>query len=356
MILSASVASTAKTCWYKAFNVYHRGIQSTNYNLVDGGAMHAGIAHGLATKNWDQALETTRQEFTKRAAEIDNLEYSLLTEHHLQLCLEMVKCYRDAFEEQDVTVIQPEAIFKIPIGLPHNNIFKHWLNPEGHQWAETSLDNVINHIPQGMRGPNAEEILAGVVRNPHPKPDDTCPCWEPHFLVGTTDAIVRWGAGLWLMEHKSTAIGGEQFFAPFRVDLQPTVYLLAIKKALGLRLSGFILNAIRKPSEAQVAGWNNRRKDKSVVKTQKDYLEFSREPFTRTDRQLEDQEKDLVLLGNEWESRVLSGYFPLSNVRSICMQYNKPCTFMNVCAGDEGETLIQLMKDSMEKKLVEVEE
>lgn len=361
MILSASSASLAKTCWRKAFNVYHRGITFTDYNLVDGGAMHAGIAYGLATKDWEGAKAVAVDEFEKRVTEMGaSLEYEVLAHHHKELVVEMVKAYEEGFRGQDVQVIQPECKFVVQLKDSwHNDITTHWQYEGQDCWSNDVMhrsEDMIQHKRLALGGPTAEMILSGGVRSPHPTPDSGCECWQPHRVVGTTDAIVRWRGNLWLLEHKSTSIQGEVFWKQFRLDLQPTVYLLGISRKLGITPAGFIINAINKPSAAQVANWNNKRKDKSVVKTEKDYISYAREPFLRTEKDLQRMEKDLVELGEEWEWRVLKGRFSMSNTRGICTMFRRTCSFHAACIDhDEGEELVQLMALSL-KPVVEEEE
>ena len=363
MIISASAAITYKQCRAKAFNIYHRGITSTTYPLIDGGAMHAGIAHGMATKDWDGAYEVAMKEFEKRTAEAGwSIEYDLLADTHKQLVNEMVRCYAEAFKGQDIQVVMPEVTFKVPLANSyHNNLFQHWMEMDEdgtwrEHWNENSSDataeDVINHKQRGMGGPSWEAIKAKRVASPHSTPAEDCNCWQPHYLVGTTDAIVLWNRTLWLMEHKSTAVSGEQFWAQFRLDLQPTAYLLAITKQLNMRIAGFILNAIRKPTDAQVNAWNAKRKDPKAHKQVKDYIEYQREAYLRTPEQLEDLELDLVEMCNEWERSLTTGYFPMSNTRTTCTSYNKLCHFHPLCcSGDRDKTLLYSLLEQSVKSV-----
>lgn len=354
MNLSASSLTTAMTCWQKTLNVYHRQLRSENYNLIDGGATHAGIAHGLATKNWDEALVVAKASFATKIEDYAwkaDLDPELVA--HEQLVVEMVKAFAEGFRGENYQIIQPECTFVVDLpNSHHNNIFKHWKlvedgKPEVVCWSKHEPQALIDHLPDAMGGPNVEDILACRVRSPHPTPDPACLCWEPHRVVGTTDAIVLWNKCLWLLEHKTSAISGEQFWAGFRLDVQPTIYLYGVSKSLNMTINGFIVNQIRKPSMSQVQGWNNRRKH-GPAKEQKDYISYAREAFLRTPEDLQRVEVELIRWADEWERKVVNGWFPMSNYRTICMQYNRPCQFFELCLhGGEDNALVDALKASL---------
>lgn len=374
MNISASSASSAKLCWRKTFNNYHRGFTQGTYALSAGGAMHAGVAHGLATKDWAGALEIADKEFTLRTQEqglCDELDFIHVSNR--ELVGEMVKAYQRGFDGQNIQVIQPEVHFNVPIsGSSHNCIFHHWeeLNSTTGEWEERwsdpSVDDMVQHKRMPHRGPSAEAILERRVRSPHDwlhgppeyvEGKRECKCWQPHRIVGTTDALAMWNRALWLLEHKSTAIEGEQFWAGFRIDLQPTVYLYGVWKSLGVLPAGVVINAIRKPTESQVAAWNSKRKNPREYKQVKDYITYSREAFIREEKHMVALEQDLLELCQEWEERVLNGRFPQSNVKTICLQYNRPCQFFSLCTSlDDSSELLALQEQAEAKQLVQIQE
>lgn len=337
MILSASSMSTSKTCWRKAFYGYHYGLGYSNYNLADGSGLHAGVAHGLATGDWKKAREVGQEAFDKSSKDLTgDPTLDVLHWSHRNLVGDMVDCYSKAFEgvKGEFSVIMPEAQFKIELPNSHHHcIFKHWQCRDQHFWSDPDPQDMIEHRPLAMQGPDAEEIYSREVRSPHFYEDRTCVCWTPHYLVGTMDVLVRWFNAIWLMEHKTTAVEGQQFWSQFRLDLQPTLYLYAARKKTKLPVAGVIIDAVFKPSERQVASWNSRRKH-GPDKTQSDYLSYGREAFTRSEAQLTQFEQDAIQHANEWERRVVEGYFPMANVRSICSMYNRPCERMELCQSD----------------------
>jgi hypothetical protein len=185
-----------------------------------------------------------------------------------------------------------------------------------------------------------------------------CKCYTPHRFVGKTDAVVVWMNNIWLLEHKTTAISGEQFWAQWRLDIQPTGYIYGIQKATGTRVSGFILNAINKPSEAQVSAWNKKRKygpEKNVV----DYISYSREAFLRSAEDLQRFEQELIQTADDWERDIVRGVFPHDGFANKgCQQYNRLCEYHSLCtchdAANELEALVPRNRDYVDVKTLKL--
>lgn len=343
MTLNISRIKTFLVCKRKAFNVYHRGLATEKrYPLIDGGAFHAGVAHGLATKNWAEAEQVALDSANK---ELDQMVFLPGEENereaHINLVKAMLKVYEQSFEGENYTVIQPECEFRVPM-------------PGTEDWHVTDLwmERVAPGVYTPRLGmPSAEAIIHRRVRHVLPEdahlfeehlgvgPEEFNSLHRPHYFVGKTDAIVSWKQNIWLLEHKTTSIKGEQFFSQWRLDLQPTGYIYGIWKALGIRPSGFIINAIGKPSESQVQSWNARRKT-GPPKTAADYISYDREAFLRTEQDLARFERQFINTCNEWEERIVSGVWDAALHGPICSQYNRLCDFHHAClAHDEAGSL-----------------
>jgi hypothetical protein len=147
--------------------------------------------------------------------------------------------------------------------------------------------------------------------------------------------LVAWRNNIWLLEHKTSAILGNQFWDQFLLDIQPTTYLYGIWKSLAIRPSGFIVNALYKPSEKQVQSWT-----KSRGKVE-DYVKYEREAFLRTPEDLLRCEQQYVEICDEWEERMLSGRWGMSNVRTVCLAYNRKCDFHHMCMAHDSEGTIE---------------
>lgn len=346
MIINISRAKVAYTCWRKAFNQFHRRLEGPrSMNLVDGGAFHDGVAAGMATQDWAAAHTAAAERFA-RDAENATIppEQAYLLQQHSDLVHKMIDVYRENWGEEKYTVIQPECEFDVQLPGKHNCIFLHWYDFEEQQekWGE----------------PLAEKILRGAVAPAHPRGmDERCKCYTHHRFVGKTDNIVAYNHNLWLQEHKTTAISGQQFWNQWLLDIQPTGYLYGIWKTLHVRPSGFILNAIMKPSEAQVASYNKRRKYGAPT-TQEDYISFERQAFLRTEEDLWRFERQITNLCDEWEWRVTRGYFDMAPIPGACISYNRLCDFHMACTSHDDPTTLETMtaraKDYVDVKLEDI--
>lgn len=69
--------------------------------------------------------------------------------------------------------------------------------------------------------------------------------------TGKIDLALQENGGLWVVDHKTTSMGGEAFFNSFRTSLQTRGYTAAASRILNLPFLGCIVNAvvIRKPSK-----------------------------------------------------------------------------------------------------------
>lgn len=349
MILTSS-RMTATKCWRKTFNTYHRNLAGPKATpLVDGGATHAGIAMGLATKDWAAAKQAANAQFNKDIQHSDiPPEQAYLVEDHRDLVTAILQCFEENIANEPYEVVQPECMINVPIpGTEHNDITLHWYDPvtETDHW--------------GM--PPAEKILRKEVRSPHPSNTaNRCPCWQPHRIVGQTDALVLWERNLWLLEHKTTSILGEQFWSGFELDLQPSLYLYGIWKQLGIQPRGVIVNALYKPSDKQVSAWNEKRKT-GPSKAVKDYIRYERQPILRCTEDLERIAQVAASVGDEWEWRILRGDFRPALMKTICIEFNRQCEFHTCCTShesagsfDEFQPREQRYDDALIKELVQI--
>ncbi len=354
MILNFSRSKTFRLCKRKAFNSYHRGLEGQrSMNLVDGGAFHHGVAVGRATKDWKAAKAAAKELFKMDTAK-SNIppEQLYLLEEHWKMVDKMLSCFEEQYEHEVYQIIQPEVEFDVPLpNSEHNCIFLHWMDEKGHtHWGQPPADKILRHK---VYSPHSEtgygDFTSGIY-----KPKTECACYQPHRIVGKTDAVVAWNSNIWLDEYKTTSISGQQFWDQWQMDVQPTLYIWGIWKALGIRPRGFLLNAINKPSEGQLASYNNRRKS-GPPKEMTDYIGYSREAFLRTKQDLLRVEQLMRDTCNEWEEEVMSGSERMANKTPFqinpgshsCMSYNRKCDYWSAClAHDEAGELEALGKRS----------
>lgn len=324
MILNVSRTLTYESCPRRAFNIYHRGLQNErSLALAIGSAFHEAVAIGLAKGDWDASISHAR---AHAAAEIEQVvmpQEIYKVQEYVDLTCKMLEQYRTAFKDKRLTVLQPECEFTVDMPHSgHNCIMLHHLNSRlgAEVWSP----------------PSAEDILNRKVHSPHRnhEGDDSCPCWQPHRLRGKTDAIVKLDNFVWLMEHKTAARTGNVYWAQWSLAKQPTAYIYGIWKTTGLRPRGMILNAVIKPTDQMVDSYNSRRKY-GPNKTPADYLGYERDVFPRSDDDLERFEKEFIQQANEWEERILKGYFP--HYTKSCTDYNRVCEFQLLCLKHDDE-------------------
>lgn len=338
----------SETCWRKILNKYHRRFASGHsMSRTDGVAYHAGTAVALATKDWSAGLAAARLAFDKEITAANLMPAELYqAEDNWEVTELMYRLYEKHYAEEDIQIIQPECKFDVPLtDHKHNCIWLHWM--------ERSTGKEFWSVP------DPESILAGEVMSPHGKPDPECKCWGPHRVVGTIDTIFLWKGAMWINDHKTTSSNPDQFWGQWGLNYQPSIYIYGAQKALGIRPKGFVINAIFKPSEAQVSAWNARRKS-GAAQTPKDYLKFERQGFLRSDEDIERARRDFVSKCEEWEWRILTGNFPLSPPpQQVCRMYNKDCEFKPLCMDhDSPDTLtsypIRNEYDYVEKEFYQI--
>ncbi len=322
MIINTSRYITARKCWRMAFNETHRRLaEGKAWALIDGGSVHAGIATGLASGNWDEAKRDALAEFDKSQENnpFQAFEFQVVDEHRT-LVEAMIELYAREYDGTGWIVLQPELEFTYEIpGTLHDCIFV----PDSGLYSPDFKEQqkIADSILEGRWKPAKTEL-------------------KPHYLTGKCDAIVQQDGNIWLFEHKTTSIMNEGFWSQWLMDIQPRAYLWAIWKMLGIMPKGFVLNAIFKPTERQLAQWNAKRRG-ADVKSAEDYLKFESRKYLCSEAEIMSVERKFKWLGDEWEGRIKSGIFPLADLRTTCFSYNRPCAFTNMCTSVSGEHLVE---------------
>jgi hypothetical protein len=341
-------------CWQRAFKRYHQNLVAPrSMALVDGGCFHLGIAEELAKQSSLQvglsaisqkttnSEETMLQSFEQEVSKSSILpEQSYIIDDNRELLKELLRVAKEGWATEQYQVIQPECKFEVELpNSSHYCIFKHWMDTQG-----------VEH----WEPPPYELIQSGSVRSPHSRENSQkstdwwkpCKCSTSHTLKGTTDVIVAWKNTIWLVDWKTTAISGAQFWDQWHLDEQMTAYLYGIWKKLSVRPSGFVINALIKPSAAQVSNWNKKRKSGDALGI-KDYIRYEREAFLRSEEDLLRFEKEAVEFCNEWEWRITGGGFRMSPGTNTCMMYNRKCDYYQACL-THGEDLSLLVPREMD--------
>jgi len=135
-----------------------------------------------------------------------------------------------------------------------------------------------------------------------------------HELFFRTDVIVSWKGHPWLLEHKTTSQLGPTFFRKFRMDGQISTYCYGAGKALGMRVVGAVINAMRK--------------SKSL-----DSAEFARDVVMRSERQVSEYMASLQLVADRISALpTVKDAWPFST--QSCVQFNRTCDYIDLCTSD----------------------
>lgn len=312
--------------------------------MADGTAFHKGAALLRAGARLDEAQDVAITELNKEIAKMTTIpELDFKKDDNRELVRAMLKMTHDGWSKDQggIQVIQPEC--KFDIALPnsmHNCIWEHArFLPTGGGYVDGPLE---------MFDP--EEILRGNVVSPHHKDDPSCACWRPHRITGTTDTIFTLRHHVFIEDHKTTALNSNQFWAQWPLDMQMTIYMWAIKQTLGFTPAGFFINAIFRPSQAQLANWNKNRKE-GEWRSEVSYLRYERELFLRTDFDLDRAAQVMTEFGHEWEWRITHGYFGGTFGANACVIYNRPCEYTQMCkTGDRDRNALVTITPEMEKE------
>lgn len=198
---------------------------TTSPALVFGSAIHEALECRYRTHHespiitseiFDDMVEAAMRTFETEGADLDTYEYRNLS-YAITTLSEYVTKHR--YEQPNTHYLDGDPCVEIPFCLPVGQFEINatiWVtDPDLNDGAPT-----LKHI-------------------------DTVTIW----LTGKIDMIVRKGASLWLLDHKTTSMGGAGFFDEFQTSTQFKGYKWAAQKLIGKPVSGIIINALmcRKP-------------------------------------------------------------------------------------------------------------
>jgi len=125
------------------------------------------------------------------------------------------------------------------------------------------------------------------------------------FYTGRIDAVLHDSGHLWVVDHKTSSMGGREFEDAFRLSLQTRGYVWAAQKLLGLPLAGLIMNAVvvKKPT----------------LKIENN-TELNRHPYFYTADSLVEFEDNMRAHVSDFISMLVRGYFP-----QTARSFKSPC-------------------------------
>lgn len=328
-------------CSEAAFQLYHEhrtgGVRPTA--LVMGTAYHAGFAEWQVSHDWAATVRAAEVAYNKegRNHAIDTkLDFDFIANW------EIVKSMLEVSKEQrqKITMLQPECEFSLAIpGSEHNDITVHWMERIDHEGKTGSITHSHSEYVERWGMPDPLAIRERRVHSPHHNHTEDCDCWRPHTLYGKVDGVISIDGKIWLQEHKTTSMMDQKFWDQWYLDLQLTAYVYAMWKTLGTKPAGVMLNAVRKPTDAQVAQWT-----KNNGKSMKDYLGYQSQFFARTEADCERFERQFIALADKWEYDILHGTFVMEPGQGHCYAYNRRCDYFDMCHTHQDEVYTELLQ------------
>lgn len=315
MILNNSRAKLFNACSQAAYNreVRRLGSREPISALLIGGGFHSGIQVINSKKG---TLQDAVNAATKKFA--SEVEWDRLLPEQVQflrkdqaLLEAMVQTYGEFYLKEDFEVLRNEVSFRValPFTEHHCWFFHNVLQRQG-------AEHVVGDSRFDYKTKSWDQCTGW-------DPDDSAvplPCWQPHYLVGTADALLAYKNGLWLQEHKTTAYDlyndspqSKNWIANWALDTQATCYTYGIWKQLGIKPQGVLLNVIIKP-----------RKNAKIPE-----FKFYREAFLRTDAQLLNYEKQVIRQANRIEQAMRTG--DVWQNPNSCFNYNRRCEYHKMC-------------------------
>lgn len=303
MIINVSRATQFQECRQKSYNWDYLRLMAWREAeaLMTGEAFHVGIAHYFSTRDVEASMQEAEKRYRERlVGQMVLPEEQQLIETQIELSRRMIHRYSQHYQNEPIQILMPEVKFMIPLpGTEHHCWFIHQIEHPDVLYEECPIES------------NRKGVHWGDLRS-----EEGFNCWAPHYFTGKTDAVISWRNMIWLLEHKTAVNTGDIFYKRFRLDKQTTGYLYGIWKATGMRPHGFLLNVIKKP-----------RAD--VAKRDPFAISFEREPFIRDDATLEEFERDIIMIANDYELAYRTNNI-YKNERS-CTSYNRECYYMHRC-------------------------
>ena len=170
------------------------------------------------------------------------------------------------------------------------------------------------------------------------------------YLKGRVDGLVVRQGKYWIREVKTTSMKKGEFQKKASVSYQGSGYIYGVEKFRGIKIEGVVYDVVFKPALRrgvhETAGdFGERIYQDYCNPDRKDfyYLRF----FTyRSAKEIEEFEKDMVLLARDLRTRTREGKWYRNTDR--CYDFNKECDFRPICWTDKPDE--GLMQSLYERK------
>lgn len=304
MICNVSRLQTFQECRQKDDYLWEQRLipNRTPTPLLTGGAVHKGLEVYFKTNNPKEALDQLESNYRERIGEMPFIlpEEQEIYEKEIRFSKMAFACWARHYLEMGFEVLYPEVTFLVPLpGTKHHCYWMHKLLHPNEINYKVAYD-LYNRQIEGCKDSR---------------------CRIEHHIKGKCDGVVSRQGKIWLLETKTAAATGVPFYDQWLLDLQPTTYIWGVSKALGIKINGFILNAIKKP--------NHNFKGSLEEHFAKD--PFEQEPYVRTEEDLERFERQAKMMFDDRERAHRDGIIYMSPRRATCVAFNRRCHFFDLC-------------------------
>jgi len=147
------------------------------------------------------------------------------------------------------------------------------------------------------------------------------------FWTGRIDLLLKQSNALWVLDHKTTSMGGDTYYNDFVLSQQTVGYTWAAQHITGQPVNGLILNAViaRKPTKTGRA------------------IEFDRRPYIYSAERCAEWEENTKHIVGDFVSNLARGYFPMHT--KWCMGKYGTCPYWDNCTLPPHQRLSDLASD-----------
>jgi hypothetical protein len=331
MIINVSRAKSFQACRQLAYNWDELRLKSHREAdpLIIGEAYHLGSEVITKSADVNEAVKQAEARIRERMeGQLILPEERPNIERNIEFVKHAIVAFGEQYDKADFRVLWPEVNGCVPLpNTEHHCFFCHRL--------------IFPSIPfESCYGHNNSD------ENGLPK------CYQPHYLKFRTDGIIEMYKRIWLLEQKTTSsTGRNNFWKKFNLDLQVRAYCYGVWKSTGMLVSGVLVNAIIKHSKQVTL---NGEKKYQIDPTN---VGFEREPIIVTQKDMEDTERELILIATDYEKAFANPTQGIYKNTNNCMAYNRVCEYWDRCLrfqeNREGEFRLREM-DYVEKQYYEL--
>ncbi len=277
-----------------------------------------------------RALQYNR--FERRIAAVSKPSLSFGSAVHLAL-EHRYKTYKnltpDAVLDSEVSDLLTKFFEENPVGEDYRNL----------NWAQKIVKKYNEKYDiepfQLMVGPDGQPLVELSFALPlfthyiyHPEGADLCdPIAVPVIYTGRIDLPVLWDSQLFIIDHKTTSMIGQQFFDKMKMSAQQKGYCWAFEQLTGKKVHGYCINAIRVKEPPLSLGKEGGRTKQTEATWWND--SFQRERYFLQPGEMEEWKTNCIALIEEMFYHYQKGLLPMKT--AWCSQFGR-CQYYDVCS------------------------